>query len=102
MAYGPIASYLVNKFGSCRKVCILGMKFAFILSIKSFHEFYRIIFLYKNRVLITVYVILGGLVSTLGFTSAAFSTSLVILILTYGIVGGIGSALIYMPGKLFR
>ena len=99
MAYGPIASYLVNKFGSCRKVCILGMIFAFISSIKSF---YHITVLYEIRVLITVYVILGGLVSTLGFTSAAFSTSLIILILTYGIVGGIGSALIYMPGKLFR
>ena len=97
MAYGPIASYLVNKFGSCRKVCILGMIFAFISSIQ-----YHITVLYETRVLITVYVILGGLVSTLGFTSAAFSTSLIILILTYGIVGGIGSALIYMPGKLFR
>ena len=95
MAYGPIASYLVNKFGSCRKVCILGMIFAFISSI-------NITVLYETRVLITVYVILGGLVSTLGFTSAAFSTSLIILILTYGIVGGIGSALIYMPGMLFR
>ena len=93
MAYGPIASYLVNKFGSCRKVCILGMIFASI--------YYNITVLYETRVLITVYVILGGLVSTLGFTSAAFSTSLIILILTYGIVGGIGSALIYMPGKLF-
>ena len=37
--------------------------------------------------------------STVGFIAAAFSSNISILILTYGLIGGIGSALIYMPGN---
>ena len=47
-------------------------------------------------------LILGGLLCTVGFICAAFSSTIAVLVITYGLIGGVGSALIYMPGNYYE
>ncbi|KAH9504478.1 hypothetical protein Btru_062880 [Bulinus truncatus] len=42
-------------------------------------------------------VIAGSLVATVGFILATFSTGVIMLIITYGIIGGFGLGMIYLP-----
>ncbi|XP_059179086.1 uncharacterized protein LOC131958215 isoform X2 [Physella acuta] len=42
-------------------------------------------------------IIAGSLIATVAFILACFSTSLVMLIITYGVIGGFGLGMIYLP-----
>ena len=77
---GPIVGGLVNKFG-CRFVCILGSVVACIGKTSYFN-------------FITCFLISS---IVLGIGLSTLSPNVPVLMLTYGVIGGFGLGLIYLP-----
>lgn len=43
--------------------------------------------------------IVGSVIASAAFAVSSFATSVPVLYITYGIIGGIGFSMIYIPGK---
>jgi MFS family permease len=54
-----------------------------------------------NRFNVRLVVILGSLISALGFFVSTFSPNIFFHLIFYGFIGGVGFGLIYLPGKFF-
>ena len=76
---GPIVGGLVNRFG-CRPVCIAGER--------------------EGRTkshLVIIFTITGSIITSVAFSLSIFSVNVPMLMLLYGVLGGFGRGLIYLP-----
>ncbi|XP_043218208.1 monocarboxylate transporter 12-like [Amphibalanus amphitrite] len=95
-SFGVLLLPLVDEFGESKS------KTAWIGSILS--GFYLIagpfVSALANKFGFRVVTIMGAVISSLGFFISAYATSVDFLVITYGLVGGIGFGMIYLPAVI--
>ena len=95
-SFGVIIGSLIKKLDSSA---------ATVSWISSIHTSSMFLFAWVSTILTQKYgfrvVIIGGvIVSCLAYMGAAFSNTFTLLILTYGVLGGAGSGLLFAPGNI--